>query len=74
MLAKGETEQRLFALDAWRETPFYTDGERNAFAWPEELAKTQRQLELSLCHSFAKYLLFVVFAPLSFKITVLSLY
>jgi AhpD family alkylhydroperoxidase len=28
--AAGETEQRLYALDAWRETPFYTDRERAA--------------------------------------------
>ena len=31
----GETEQRLYALDAWRETPFYTGKERAAFAWIE---------------------------------------
>ena len=28
--AGGETEQRLYALNAWRETPFYTDRERAA--------------------------------------------
>ncbi len=33
--ADGETEQRLYALDAWRETPFYTDRERAALAWTE---------------------------------------
>src|SRR5258705_6852306 len=33
--AHGETEQRLYALDAWRETPFYTDRERAALAWTE---------------------------------------
>lgn len=33
--AEGETEQRLYALDAWRETPFYTDRERAALAWTE---------------------------------------
>ena len=33
--ALGETEQRLYALDAWRETPFYTDKERAALAWTE---------------------------------------
>ncbi len=33
--AQGETEQRLYALDAWRETPFYTDRERAALAWTE---------------------------------------
>ncbi len=30
--AKGETEQRLFVLDAWREAPFYTEKERAALA------------------------------------------
>lgn len=33
--AVGETEQRLYALDAWRETPFYTEKERAALAWIE---------------------------------------
>jgi len=33
--ANGETEQRLYALNAWRETPFYTDRERAALAWTE---------------------------------------
>lgn len=33
--AHGETEQRLYALSAWRETPFFTDRERAALAWTE---------------------------------------
>lgn len=33
----GETEQRLYALSAWRETPFFTDRERAALEWTEEL-------------------------------------
>ena len=33
--AAGETEQRLYALDAWRETPFYTERERAALEWTE---------------------------------------
>jgi len=33
--AEGETEQRLYALSAWRETPFFTDRERAALAWTE---------------------------------------
>jgi AhpD family alkylhydroperoxidase len=33
--AAGETEQRLYALDAWNETPFFTDRERAALAWTE---------------------------------------
>lgn len=33
--AGGETEQRLYVLPAWRESPFYTDRERAALAWAE---------------------------------------
>jgi len=33
--AIGETEQRIYALSAWRETPFFTDRERAALAWAE---------------------------------------
>ncbi|SHM82321.1 carboxymuconolactone decarboxylase family protein [Mucilaginibacter sp. OK098] len=39
MLAKGESEQRLFVLDAWREAPFYTKRERAALAWAEAVTK-----------------------------------
>jgi AhpD family alkylhydroperoxidase len=35
--ALGESEQRLYELDAWRETPFYTDRERAALAWIEAI-------------------------------------
>jgi AhpD family alkylhydroperoxidase len=35
--AEGETEQRLYALNAWRETPFYSERERAALAWTEAL-------------------------------------
>jgi len=31
----GETDQRLYSLDAWRETPFYSDRERAALTWAE---------------------------------------
>ena len=37
--ASGETEQRLYVLDAWREAPFYSDRERAALAWAEALTK-----------------------------------
>jgi AhpD family alkylhydroperoxidase len=33
--AAGETEQRLYSLDAWRETPFYDEREQAALAWAE---------------------------------------
>ena len=38
-LKDGETQQRLFLLDAWRESPLYTDRERAALGWTEALVK-----------------------------------
>jgi AhpD family alkylhydroperoxidase len=35
--AAGETEQRLYALPAWRETPFFTPAERAALAFTESV-------------------------------------
>src|SRR2546421_6401303 len=37
--AAGETEQRLYLLEAWREAPFYTDRERAALVWTEAVTK-----------------------------------
>ena len=33
--AEGESEERLYLLNAWREAPFYSDRERAALAWTE---------------------------------------
>jgi len=35
--ARGESEERLYLLDTWRESPLYTDRERAALAWTEAL-------------------------------------
>jgi AhpD family alkylhydroperoxidase len=37
--AAGETEQRLYLLPAWRETKLYSERERLALAWAEELTE-----------------------------------
>lgn len=37
----GETEQRLYVLDAWREAPFYSGKERAALGWAEALTKIE---------------------------------
>lgn len=37
--AAGETEQRLYLLQAWREAPLYSDRERAALAWSEAVTK-----------------------------------
>ena len=37
--AAGEGEQRLYGLDAWEESPYYSDRERAALAWTESITK-----------------------------------
>jgi len=37
--AAGETEQRLYLLDAWRETPLYSERERAALDWTEAVTR-----------------------------------
>jgi AhpD family alkylhydroperoxidase len=39
--AAGEGEQRLYGLDAWEESPYYTDRERAALAWTEAVTNVQ---------------------------------
>jgi AhpD family alkylhydroperoxidase len=43
--AVGETEQRLYDLSAWRETPYYTERERAALAWAEAVTNIQQIYE-----------------------------
>ncbi len=37
--ALGESEQRLYSLDAWQESPYYSDRERAALAWTEVVTR-----------------------------------
>ena len=37
--AAGETEQLLYGLDAWRESPYYSERERAALAWAEAVTR-----------------------------------
>jgi AhpD family alkylhydroperoxidase len=37
----GEKEQRMYSLDAWRETPFYSERERAALAWAEAVTNVK---------------------------------
>jgi AhpD family alkylhydroperoxidase len=40
--ADGETEQRIYAVPVWRETPFFTPRERAALAWTEAVTEIGR--------------------------------
>lgn len=44
LLSKGESAQRLFLLDAWRETPFFSEKERAALDWAEALTTLEGSL------------------------------
>ena len=41
--ARGETEQRLYAVVVWRDTPFFTERERAALAWTETVTQVSWQ-------------------------------
>jgi AhpD family alkylhydroperoxidase len=41
--ARGESEQRLYALTAWEETPFFTERERAALAWTEAVTEVTKE-------------------------------
>lgn len=41
--ALGETEQRLYTVSAWRETPFFTERERAALLWTEHVTLISQQ-------------------------------
>ncbi len=40
--ALGESEQRLYGLEAWEESPYYTERERAALAWAEAVTNVQQ--------------------------------
>src|SRR6266702_3545288 len=41
--AAGETEQRLYELNAWREAPFYSERERAALDWTEAVTLVSQE-------------------------------
>ena len=41
--ARGESEQRLYAVVVWRETPFFSERERAALAWTEAVTQVSHQ-------------------------------
>ena len=53
--ALGDTDQRLYVLDAWRESPYYADKERAALAWTESVTFIAHgQAPDSVCEEFKK--------------------
>lgn len=52
--AAGETEQRLYLLDAWRESPFYSERERAALEWTEALTTVSVERVPDKAYAYAK--------------------
>ncbi|MFA5468595.1 MAG: carboxymuconolactone decarboxylase family protein [Sphaerochaetaceae bacterium] len=52
--SRGETEQRLYALNAWREAPFYTDRERAALEWTEAVTKISEHKTTDAVYEIAR--------------------
>jgi AhpD family alkylhydroperoxidase len=48
--AIGETEQRLYTLNAWRETPFFSARERAALAWAEAVTRIGKGVPDAVFH------------------------
>jgi AhpD family alkylhydroperoxidase len=71
--AIGETEQRLYALDAWREYPIYTDRERAALEWTEAVTLiTQGHVEDSIYESVRTHFTDKELADLTFAVATIN--
>lgn len=51
---RGETEQRLYALSVWEETPFYSERERAALAWTEAVTQVASSRVPDAVYEFAR--------------------
>jgi AhpD family alkylhydroperoxidase len=52
----GETEQRIYALNAWRDTPFFTEDERAILAFTEEVTLISNHVKDATYEQAAKVL------------------
>jgi len=69
----GETEQRIYALNAWRETPFFTDRERAALEWTEALTRlTESDVSDALFERVHKHFDDAELVALTFAVVVIN--
>ncbi|MGH9582467.1 MAG: carboxymuconolactone decarboxylase family protein [Bryobacteraceae bacterium] len=52
--ARGESEQRLYTVSVWRETPFFSNRERAALAWTEAVTQVSRDQVPDDVYQFAR--------------------
>ena len=70
--ASGEPELRLYALDAWREYPDYTDRERAALAWTESLTRLDDRVPDALYDSARKHFSEAELADLTYAVATIN--
>jgi AhpD family alkylhydroperoxidase len=70
--ALGETEQRIYALSAWRETPFFSDRERAALAWAEANTLLPQGVSQTLFEEVREYFSEVQLANLTLAIATIN--
>jgi len=55
--ALGESEQRMYSLDAWEESPYYSDRERATLAWAEAVTRvSETHVPDEVCEESKKHL------------------
>ena len=71
--AQGESEQRLYGLDAWHESPYYSERERAALAWTEAVTLVaQTQVPDSVYEEVRPFFSFRELADLTLAIAVIN--
>ena len=71
--AMGENEQRLYGLDAWEESPYYTERERAALAWTEAVTNIREGHALDeVYEKVAEHFTEKELADLTFAITTIN--
>jgi len=69
---RGEDEQRLYALSAWRETPFFSDAERAALALTEAVTLVTDEILDEVVDEARKYFDEAALAQLVYTIVVIN--
>ncbi len=71
--SRGESEQRLYGLSAWRESPFYTERERAALAWTEAVTRLDEdQVSDAIYKQARKYFREKELADLTFAVIAIN--
>jgi AhpD family alkylhydroperoxidase len=70
--ASGESELRLYALDAWREYPDYTDRERAALSWTESLTRLVDRVPDAIYESARKHFSEAELADLTYAVVTIN--